>query len=68
MVPLVFAFSATAYLFSGIVCNLVSQIPEDRERESSPLHSDEVKLVNLRMLLAWPAWVIKEILSGERSK
>jgi len=68
MVPVVFAFSAGAYLFSGIVCNLVSQIPEDREYESSPLHSDEVKLVNLRMMIAWPAWVIKEIMAGDRSK
>ena len=68
MVPVVFAFSAGAYLFSGIVCNLVSQIPEDRSDESSSLHPDEVKLVNLRMLVTWPAWVIKEIMAGDRSK
>lgn len=72
MVPVVFAFSAGAYLFSGIVCNLVSQIPEEPEYESCPLscplHRDEVTLVNLRMTLAWPVWVIKEIMAGERSK
>ncbi|MGK7900179.1 MAG: hypothetical protein AB4352_01970 [Hormoscilla sp.] len=68
IVPVVFAFSATAYLFSGVVCNLVSQIPEEPECESSPLPPKDVKLVNLRMTIAWPAWVIKEILAGDRSQ
>lgn len=68
IVPVVFVFSAGAYLFSGIVCNLVSQIPEDPEHESSPLPPKEVKLVNMRMLVAWPVWVIKEIMAGDRSK
>ncbi|MBO1348490.1 MAG: hypothetical protein EBE86_014355 [Hormoscilla sp. GUM202] len=66
MVPVVFAFSAGAYLFSGIVGNLVSQIPEEQEYESS--NPSDVKLVNLRMTIAWPAWVIKEIMAGDRSK
>lgn len=60
MIPIFFAYSATAYLFSGSVCYCASFNHAETDSEFPQLKRHSSKLASLWIAFLWPLWIVKE--------